>query len=313
MKMLEFFETYPNEESCKEAFKQMRVKEGVKCKRCGNTAHYWKKNREQWECKKCHHRTTLKSGTVMENSRLPYQYWFIAMHFLTSTKKSFSAKEIQRQLGHNRYEPIWAMLHKIRAVMGIRDSFHQLKGNIEVDEGFFETVSITADKNEKQKRGRGSTKQTIVLVSAEYENVHDEEITKKHSTDTKLGFVKMKVIPSLKKTDINAAVKKQIVKGSTIKTDGSTSYNDIKENYGHEPTVVPNAQKSKTLPWVHIIISNAKRMLLDVHHRIDSDFLENYINEYVFKLNRRYADCLFERVLISAVSYRWNWLGEING
>ena len=235
------------------------------------------------------------------------------MYFLTSTKKSFSAKEIQRQLGHNRYEPIWAMLHKIRAVMGIRDSFHQLKGNIEVDEGFFETVSITADKNEKQKRGRGSTKQTIVLVSAEYENVHDEEITKKHSTDTKLGFVKMKVIPSLKKTDINAAVKKQILKGSTIKTDGSTSYNDIKENYGHEPTVVPNAQKSKTLPWVHIIISNAKRMLLDVHHRIDSDFLENYINEYVFKLNRRYADCLFERVLISAVSYRWNWLGEING
>ena len=38
MKMLEFFETYPNEESCKEAFKQMRLKEGVKCKRCGNTA-----------------------------------------------------------------------------------------------------------------------------------------------------------------------------------------------------------------------------------------------------------------------------------
>ena len=122
----------------------------------------------------------------------------------------------------------------------------------------------------------------------------------------------MKVIPSLKKTDINAAVKKQIVKGSTTKMDGSTSYNDIKENYGHEPTVVPNAQKSKTLPWVHIIISNAKRMLLDVHHRIDIGFLENYINEYVFKLNRRYADCLFERALISAVSYRCNWLEEIN-
>ena len=133
---------------------------------------------------------------------------------------------------------------------------------------------------------------------------------KKHSTDSKLGFVKMKVIPSLKKTDINSAVKKQIVRGSIIKTDGSNSYNDIKENYRHEPTVVPNKEKSKALPWVHIIISNAKRMLLDVHHRIDSDFLENYINEYVFKLNRRYFDCLFERVLIAAVSYRWNWLGE---
>ena len=291
----------------------MRLKEGVKCKKCRHTAHYWKKNREQWECKKCHHRTTLKSGTVMENSRLPYQYWFISMHLLTSTKKSFSAKEIQRQLGHNRYEPIWAMLHKIRAVMGIRDSSYQLKGNVEVDEGFFETVSITADKNAKQKRGRGSTKQTTVLVSAEYDNVEDEEVTKKYSTDSKLGFVKMKVIPSLKKIDINSTVEKQIIKGSTIKTDGSNSYNDIKKNYEHEPVIVPNKEKSKALPWVHIIISNAKRMLLDVHHRIDSDFLENYINEYVFKLNRRYFDCIFKRVLIAAVSYRWNWLGETCG
>ncbi len=156
----------------------------------------------------------------MENSRLPFQYWFIAMHLLTTTKKSFSAKEIQRQLGHNRYEPIWSMLHKIRAVMGIRDSFYQLKGKVEVDEGFFETVSITADKTAKQKRGRGSTKQTTVLVSAEYANVDDDVISKKYSTESKLGYVKMIVIPSLKKKDINSAVEKQERKGSSIKTDG---------------------------------------------------------------------------------------------
>ena len=113
MTILEFHKKYPNEESCKESFKSQRLKEGIKCKRCGNMTHYWKKKREPWECKKCTHRTTLRSGTVMENSRLPYLYWLIAMHLLTATKKSFSAKEIQRQLGHNRYEPIWSMLHKI--------------------------------------------------------------------------------------------------------------------------------------------------------------------------------------------------------
>ena len=143
--------------------------------------------------------------------------------------------------------------------MEIRDSFYQLKGNVEVDEGPFETVSITADKNGKQKIGGGSSKQTIVLVSAEYGNVDDEEINKEYSTDSKLGFLKMEVIPTLKKAQLNSAVKKQIVKESTIKTDGSNSYNHIKENYGHEPTVVPNAEKSKTLPWAHIIISNTKK------------------------------------------------------
>jgi len=68
------------------------------------------------------------------------QYWFIAMHLLTATKKSSSAKEMQRQLEHNRYEPIWAMMHKIRSVLGLRDDGHTLTYAIELDEGFFETV-----------------------------------------------------------------------------------------------------------------------------------------------------------------------------
>ncbi len=84
----------------------------------------------------------------MHGSKLSFQYWFIAMHLIKSTKKSFSAKEIQRQLGHNRYEPIWSMVHKLRSVMGLREEQYQLKQEIELDEGFFETVSITRDKSE---------------------------------------------------------------------------------------------------------------------------------------------------------------------
>jgi hypothetical protein len=48
----------------------------------------------------------LRANTVMHKSKLPFRYWFIAMHLLTSTKKSFSAKELQRQLGHKRYHPV---------------------------------------------------------------------------------------------------------------------------------------------------------------------------------------------------------------
>lgn len=41
-------------------------------------------------------RTTLTSGTVMHGTKLPIMYWYIAMHFLTSMKKSFLALEMQR-------------------------------------------------------------------------------------------------------------------------------------------------------------------------------------------------------------------------
>ena len=142
MKLIEFTSHFPDEQSCRVAFKEYREKEGIKCKKCGSVHHYWKKKREQWECKRCGYRTTLKSGTVMHNSKLPFQYWFIAMHLLTSTKKTFSAKEIQRQLGHKRYEPIWAMLHKLRRVMGLRDDEYILKDEVEPDEGFFKTVLL---------------------------------------------------------------------------------------------------------------------------------------------------------------------------
>jgi len=147
MNLLEFFKHYPDELSCKTAFKSYRDNQGIICKKCGHTDHYWKRDKEQYECKNCKFRTTLKSGTVMQNSKLPYQYWFIAMHLMSSTKKSFSALEMQRQLGHKRYEPIWAMMHKIRSVMGLRDEEYVLSGAMEIDEGFFETVKKKSRPN----------------------------------------------------------------------------------------------------------------------------------------------------------------------
>ena len=313
MRLIEFSKHYPDEASCKEAFKAYRVKEGVTCTKCGGTTHYWKKNREQWECKNCSHRTTLKSGTVMQSSKLPFQYWFIAMHLITSTKKTFSAKEIQRQIGHKRYEPIWAMVHKLRSVMGLRDDQYQLNDEVELDEGFFETVSITRDKTEPLKRGRGSQRQSTVLVSIESKLAKDDYNSKKHRTKKRVKFLKMKVVSSLKKKEITASVEKMVEASSKIVSDGSTSYNDLNKNYKLDSKVVSKEEINTILPWVHKAISNAKRLLLDVHHRIDDDFLQNYLNEFCYKFNRRYYDNMFDRLMIAAVSYRWNYLGELYG
>jgi DNA-directed RNA polymerase subunit RPC12/RpoP len=314
MRILDFYKDFPDEISCKEKFKELRLQQGIRCKKCGGTEHYWKKNREQWECKNCTHRTTLKSGTVMENSKLPYLYWFIAMHLLTCTKKSFSAKEVQRELGHKRYQPIWEMMHKIRSVMGLRDDEYSLEKEVELDDGFFETVSITRKKDEPLKRGRGSQKQTTVLVMAESKPVEDEKLSEKYACKKKFGFLKMKVVTGGFKEELfTPIVIENIKKQSSIISDGSTSYTGLKNEYNHNPQTIDKKEAGKMLPWVHKSISNAKRMLLDVHHRIDDDFLQNYLNAFVYKMNRRYFNNLFDRLLIAAVSYRWNYLGETNG
>jgi hypothetical protein len=203
MKILDFFNKYPDENSCKLAFKAHREEYGVICEKCKTTKHYWLKNKELYECKSCGFRMSLKSGTLLENSKLPYQYWFIAMHLMTATKKTISALEMKSQLGHKFYEPIWAMMHKIRRVLSERDNTYKLDGEVELDEGFY-SISFSFDineftgKRELLKRGKGTQRKAKVLVMASYNKVPISKFNhKKHKTPKKLKFIKMKVVEDL--------------------------------------------------------------------------------------------------------------------
>lgn len=304
MHLIDFISAYPDEASCKAKFKAYRDQVGVVCANCGGTSHYWHKNKEQYECKLCRTRTTLKSGTVMHKSKLPYRYWFITMHLLTATKKSFSAKEIQRQLGHKRYAPIWHMVHKLRQAMGKRDNEYILAGSIELDDGFFSTEIPEAKKQEPLKRGRGSQKKTKVLVMAESTEV---EAPKPGKKSRRVGYLKMKVIDDLKKETINQVVQCSVNPCKTsVVSDDSTSYVDLKGFVkSHHSEVIPKERIGEKLPWVHIAISNAKRQLLNSYHNIKPEFLQAYLDEFCYKFNRRlFAEALFGRLLVAAVSYK---------
>ena len=87
MNILEFSEKYPTEESCREDFKLRREQEGVKCKKCGCTKQYWLQAKDQWQCSLCEFRTTLRSGSVMEGSKVNFRTWYMAMAFMTFSKK----------------------------------------------------------------------------------------------------------------------------------------------------------------------------------------------------------------------------------
>ena len=94
---------------------------------------------------------------------------------------------------------------------------------------------------------------------------------------------------------------------SSVITDGANNYNDLKKNLVDHKAIIAEVKKeaSKILPWVHIAISNAKRLLLDIHHSIGNDYLQSYLNEYCYKFNRRYFDSVFDRVIITSVSCQW--------
>lgn len=152
LSIIKFMESFQEEESCREKYREIREKAGVCCKKCKGTGHYWLKGKQMWQCKKCRFRTSLRSGTVMESSKLPFRYWFLAIYLIGCNKKSCSAHHVQRHIGHKRYEPIWAMLHKIRAAMGKRDNRYLLTQNVEIDEGSVPRTSSRQYPHRKKKR-----------------------------------------------------------------------------------------------------------------------------------------------------------------
>jgi hypothetical protein len=305
MNLLNFVEQYPDEASCKARWKSMRDQQGVECPRCKGKEHYWKKDKESYECKQCGCRQSLRSNTVMHGSNLPFRYWFVAIHLLTSTKKSFSAAELQRQLGHKRYEPIWYLLHKLRSVMGKRDEQYHLSGVLELDEGFFTTEIDEEDKKKPLKRGRGSQRKSKVLVMAESTPIADDQMPKGGKA-RKVNHIKMLVIPDLKAETITALVEENVSYQSVIDSDDSTSYVELKNVVqAHSPQVIAKEDIGKMLPWVHIAISNAKRQFLNIYHQMDSLHLQNYLNEFCYKFNRRYfGENLFDRLMLASVSYK---------
>jgi len=294
MQLLEFMRRFSDEQSCREYYREVRLKQGVVCKKCGCIKHYWLSKREVFECSNCKFRTSLRNGTVMQGSPLPFKTWFLIMYLMTYQKKSISACEVTRQLGHKRYTTIWNIMHKIRSKMGKRDFSYQLKDMIEYDDAYFEKA--TPEKVKKAlKRGKGSQKQAKVAVMAESVPLEMNNKQTKYC-----GFFKMKVLDNEKAETVDQVVQESIHSKSIIFSDKSTSYVNISDYVEAHYTFKSSEQTTKTdLRWVHIAISNAKRNLLGIYHKISGKYLQNYLNEFVYKLNRRYFDSLFDRLLIA--------------
>lgn len=284
--LIKFLQKYDTEYKCYELFRDIRMAEGVTCKRCKCTSHYWLGTRDRFRCKQCNWETTLKSGTVLESSKLPYSYWIYAMAFIAHSKKPISTLEMQRLLGHKFYEPIFHMMHKLRVTMSNREAIYKLNNHVESDEAFFE---ISTGSKQSTKRGAGTEQKS--RVSVQTETVPGDLRLKGKKKRGSFKFVKMTVIEDCKSETLSQVVKENVNPQATLKTDGATGYISSKLNvHKHIQLTLPGKLAAKHLPWVHIMISNAKRNFLGIYHSVSDQYLQNYLSEFCYFTNRRYLD-----------------------
>jgi hypothetical protein len=249
----------------------------------------------------------LKQGTVMENSNLGYRVWLWGLYLMSLTKKGFSALEMQRLIGHKRYEPIWLMMQKIRISMGHRDDKYRLDGFIEMDEGFFEGHRKKDKDMLDGKPAKELDRQVKAIVAVSVQPIAAAD-QKKHRPETKAGFIKMSVVSSLCNNEVITETEKMVQKSATIITDGRRCYSGLKDICitHHKIIVEDKKEVSKVFPWVHTAISNAKKKLLGLHHQVKDAYMQNYLDEFCYKFNRRnFGDGLFDRLVITALEKPW--------
>ena len=129
LSLTQFLEQYGTEERCEQALEQARWPEGYRCEHCASTnycivnAH----GRKTYQCHRCHHQTTLKTGTIFHASKLPLVRWFQGMYLMSQSKNNISGLELKRQLGVC-YRTAWLVKHKLMQVMREREADGVLGG-----------------------------------------------------------------------------------------------------------------------------------------------------------------------------------------
>ena len=265
---IEFEEMFKSEQNCIDLLISIRWPHGFICPECGSV-RYWKKSKGRFECIDCHKETTVTNGTIFHKSTKPLLIWFRAIWWMVAQKNGVSAKGLQKILGLGSYQTAWTWLHKFRRLM-ILSGRTKLQGIVEVDE-------VLLGGKVSGKRGRGAEGKSLVAVAVEV-------------IGRKTGRVRLSRIPDASSNSLITFIENNIESSSTIITDEWPSYNALNtKNYQHKlQKATIKEGNEETLPNVHRIASLLKRWLLGTHQSyLNKNKLEFYLDEYVFRYNRR--------------------------
>lgn len=327
----DFQKHFPNNETCIAHLYTKRFPAGFVCSHCrqhegdAGPPYSFVNRPTVYRCRNCKRDTWLTADTIMHRSKQSLCSWFWAAFLVTSLTPGMSAVQFKKMLGIERYETAFQMLHKLRAAMvrPERDSIGQ-KFPVEVDETFVGGAT--------QGKGRGVTDKVLVVGAVEVmprresakwggrdPNLMGAKHRGGHGRSILAGRLRLQVIPNRKQETLVSFVRANIQTGSKVRTDAWIGYEPLSEQgYDHEAVAVcgDHAKTNKHLPIIHITFGNLDAWLLGTHHGVSPKHLQAYLNEYVFRFNRRFWPmAAFDSILGIAVrtpspSYEGQYKGE---
>ena len=263
---------FPDEASCARHLAAKRWPDGFVCPACGHDRGWeLKRRRASWECAACGKETSVTAGTIMHRSHLPLKTWLMAVHIVTSHSNGISALQLQAQLGLGSYKSAWLLLHKLRRAMVDPDR-SLLEDLVEIDEATlpFRTVK------DPTTGGQGRSRQGKMRIAGAVELSPEGEPRR----------IRLAPIGDFSARSLHAFVAGTSAPGARVITDGWSGYPGLPD-HDHQPKVVGATPAHLVLIWIHRVFSNLKRWALGTFHGLRRAHLRRYLDEFVFRWNRR--------------------------
>jgi transposase-like protein len=229
--LVEAIRYFSDPDVCLQYMVRLRWPNGVHCPICGRSDPLVLKRQRRWECRSKHPKRqfSCKTGTIMEDSPLGLDKWFVAMWLLTCCKNGVSSMEIHRDLKITQ-KSAWHLLHRIRLAMKTGNILKTPddgggNGEYEADETFIGGLASNMHKGRRERliKGRGTIGKEIVMGIL------------LRGTPTKPSrVVSAKRVPNTTMAVLQAEVRAAVERGSKLYTDSLRSYNGLAEDYIHE-------------------------------------------------------------------------------
>ncbi|MEO5929360.1 MAG: IS1595 family transposase [Candidatus Kapaibacterium sp.] len=275
--LTDFHKRFPDEESCRAYLELIRWKGNITCPHCKGTPVYRIDGGKKYKCGSCGKKSSVKVGTIFEQSPLPLSKWFLAFHFVASRKKGISSIQLANDIGVTQ-KTAWFMLGRLRYALRARSFEVPLKGIVEADEAY-----VGGKPRKKSatppKRGRSTEKKTPVLAVVE----RGGELRSMPSADVKAATI----------TDFLEA---NVSPNAVLMTDEFSSYGKMGDIFaGHESVNHAQGQYVRCQldgPKVHTntiegAFSHFKRMIYGTYHHISREHTHRYCAEHDYRYNTR--------------------------
>lgn len=260
MGLYDYRHVIANERTCFWFIHRLRWPQGVVCPSCGARRIYTMRERgvARYRCRECTRHFSLRTGTLLEGSRLPLTKWVLAIGLF---RIGLSSRALARELVVSR-QGAWELMHRLRDALKTDVFARKLRGRIEVDETY-------VGGRQKGKRGRGAAHKTIVL-----------------GLKARGGRVRSLVMPSVSTRDLQAAIQAHVARGARLYTDALSSYRRVRRlgyrhrRVKHSERFVRGGTHTQAIEghWGHV-----KPTLVARHRSVSPNHLQRYLAEADFK------------------------------